>query len=153
MTSQIRIMPPGEMTTPIVDITNVRVMSAATVLFGVQRKNTLFLSGVQGFVRTVLAVFISIAANDWRNVGASFESAVVQGIKHLFRIRKLGLTVRERAVVVLQIHVDMESINWNLPLPVLERYLQQFSLGVVVWAVASLVVTEDVLGLQSSTAR
>ena len=77
----------------------------------------------------------------------------MQGIEKPFRIWKFGGTVRESAVVILKIHVNMHAITWNLRLPILESNLQQAPLVVVVRPVASLVIAKHVLWLEKSATR
>ena len=91
------------MTTPIVHITNEGVMGTASVFAGVHHKDAVRFTGVQGFVRTVLSIFIFVCADNRRDVSTAFEAPVVQSTEHLFRIGELGLAVRECAIVVLQI--------------------------------------------------
>ena len=91
------------MKTPIVHVTNEGVMGTTTFFAGVHHKNAILFPGVQGFVRTVFAIFICVSADDRRDVGTAFVAPVAQGTEHFFRVRKLGLTVRECAVIVLQI--------------------------------------------------
>ena len=78
-------------------------MGTTTVFAGVHHKDAILFPGVQGFVRTVFAIFICVAADDRRDVGTAFEAPVTQSTEHFSRVRKLGLTVRECAVIVLQI--------------------------------------------------
>ena len=61
-----------------------------------------FFAGVQGFVRTVLAIFIHVTADYGRDVGTAFEALVMQSIKDFFGVREIFLAIRERAIVILQ---------------------------------------------------
>ena len=91
------------MTTPIVHVTDVGIMGTASVFAGVHHKDAVLFTGVQGFVRTVLSIFIFVCADNRRDVSTAFEAPVVQSAEHLFRAGELGLAVRECAIVVLQI--------------------------------------------------
>ena len=50
-----------------------------------------------GLCTDCIRIFICVAAHDGRDIGAAFVPPIVQGIKHLFRIRKLLFAVRESA--------------------------------------------------------
>ena len=95
-------MPPCQATTAIVHVTNVRVVSTTTIFTGVDHKHTIRFAGVQGFVRTVLAIFIRVAADNGRDVGTAFEAPVVKSIKHFFGVWKLDFAVCECAIIILQ---------------------------------------------------
>ena len=82
------------MTASIVHVTDVFIMSATAIFPCVHHKDAAGFSSVQGFV---FRIFICVAAHDGRNVGAAFVPPIVQGIKLLFRIRKLLFAVRESA--------------------------------------------------------
>ena len=85
------------MTASIVHVTDVFIMSATAIFPCVHHKDAAGFSSVQGFCTDCIRIFICVAAHDGRNVGAAFVPPIVQGIKHLFRIRKLLFAVRESA--------------------------------------------------------
>ena len=95
-------MPPCQVTTAIVHVTNVRIMGTTAIFTGVDHKHAIRFTGVQGFVRTVLVIFIRVTADNGCNVGTAFEAPVVKSIKHFFGVRKFGLAVCECAIMILQ---------------------------------------------------
>lgn len=100
--SQIRIVSPCQMTTPIVHVTDVRVMASTAIFTGVYHKDPFFFAGVQSFVRTLVTIFILVTTDDGCDVGTAFEAPVVQSTEHFLRIRELGFAVRECAIIILQ---------------------------------------------------
>lgn len=108
--SQVRIVSPCKVTTPIVDVSNVWVMGATAIFTGIHYKDSVFFAGVQGFVRAVLAILINVTADYGCDVGTAFEALLMQSIKDFFGVREIFLAIRECAIVILQIAY---AINLN----------------------------------------
>jgi len=77
-------------------------MGATAIFTGIHYKDSAFFAGVQGFVWTVLAIFIHVTADYGCDVSTAFEALVMQSIKDFFGIREIFLAIRERAIVILQ---------------------------------------------------
>ena len=76
----------------------------------------------------------------------------MQGIEKLLRIWKLGRTVRECAVIILKIDVNVHAITWDLCLTILERNLQQTPFVVITRSITPLMVAKHVLWLEKRAA-
>ena len=107
---QVRIVPPRKVATPIVDVSNVRVIRATAIFTGIHYKDPAFFAGIQGFVRTVVAIFIHVTADYGCDVGTAFEALVMQSSEDFFGVREIFLAIRERTIVILKIGY---AINLN----------------------------------------
>lgn len=78
-------------------------MGATAIFTGIHYKDSVFFASVQGFVRTVVAIFINVSADYRCDVGTAFEALVMQSSKDFFGVREIFLAIGERAIVILQI--------------------------------------------------